>query len=190
MKIVKSDLSGGYVTSLLAMLDKEGTESDGIIDSISQLIDDIDAGNLSGPGYDSVKARLGDYVLLFKERKQKASELEGAIVSALGMMKDYMAEDDYLDDSELENLKSSLRSIEILHQQVLSNEELTQEMKIMAWGYQDEMDKIRKKIAKLEKLQPTDSSAFGNIAAAQGNMGDYQTKVNNMAINGVNITIC
>lgn len=189
MMILKSDLSGSLINSILVQLNKECLESREIIGAINSFVGDIDAGKLQGPAYAAVKERVSLYIPILEKRIELASEMDKSIRTALNIMNEYMGDDSFLDDADLDDLRSSLSSAEASLQSLMSVSDLTDEIKNSVWALQERVDELKKEIEKLELLQPTDSAAYSNVSGVQGNLSGYQTLVSGVSNNKISIPI-
>lgn len=190
MIVYKSELSNGNIKSVLDLLNKEIEESNKIMSSINEFIGVIDSGQLIGSSYSSVKKRISMYVPILQKRISVASNLLNAINSATNQMSNYMAEDSMLDDSKLPELRAALNNAKNALDELLSAKIFTSEIQNEAYAIMAQIEEISKKIKKLELLVPTDASAYGKITGISGDIGNYQSLINEMISNPVSIDIC
>ena len=109
-QIVDCSINGNVLRTLLNSNALSSLSNDGINkNSTAVVLDDFIVNNttLEGLQWDMIRQKLCKYSDLFQLRTTTATALSDAIKEAIGLLIDYLGEYDYLDTSELEEIKLS-----------------------------------------------------------------------------------
>lgn len=142
---------------------------------------------LVGDSWDLLRTRLNACCDVLTIREQTATNLVTAIDTANQILETYMDGDSKLDDATLPDLEAELgtakRQLAILKEgTIVHNSKTGKEEKVydtMAIeNTEKQIKELEKMIEKLERLKPTDASAYGVLTACD--LSSYQTAVNNL----------
>ena len=109
-KVCIEDLEKGLSDSTFKNLNNDSGESTKIKDSINEFTSNKD--KLKGEQWDKVRKKINEFQPLFEKRSQVAEKLTEAIKNAIGVLKEYLGEDEMLDTSKLEEFKEEKRKVE------------------------------------------------------------------------------
>ena len=203
-KVCMEDLDNGMADSTFKNLKNDNAESTKLKDSISEFTSDKE--RLKGEQWDTVKKKINEFQPLLEERGKVADKLIEAIKSAIGVLKEYLGEDQMLDTSQLEDYKEEKRKVE----QTISDlkakllETVTEEVDDGAGGTETitkpkyNADDINKQIAaaeetlkeldriikKIEGLDAVYEKAMGIIEEAAAEIAKFQTNVEQVKPSG------
>ena len=192
--VLKGDLSGGGISSAIALLEKEGTDSDNLVNSIDEFFTST-ADSLTGAAYSEAKAKMQSLVPIIKARKQAGTALAAAIRSACSTMSSYMGEyskldDDMIDDLEaqIEDINATISSIEASLNKV---DEEGRHYRASDGGQiaslQDQIAKINKELEKLKGLAAADAGAYGQIEGAGSDVLSFSSGVSSFNKSNVSV---
>ena len=108
--VFKSDLSGGAVSGVVAMLKSEADDAQNLINAIYSFIEGTQS-SLTGKAYDLARQKMGMYIQDLQARKEIATDLASAISQGASSLAGYMEEFSKLDDSEIEELASRIKTL-------------------------------------------------------------------------------
>ena len=203
-KVCMEDLDNGMADSTFKNLKNDNAESTKLKDSISEFTSDKE--RLKGEQWDTVKKKINEFQPLLEERGKVADKLIEAIKSAIGVLKEYLGDDQMLDTSQLEDYKEEKRKVE----QTISDlkakllETVTEEVDDGAGGTETitkpkyNADDINKQIAaaeetlkeldriikKIEGLDAVYEKAMGIIEEAAAEVAKFQTDVEQVKPSG------
>ena len=203
-KVCMEDLDNGMADSTFKNLKNDNAESTKLKDSISEFTSDKE--RLKGEQWDTVKKKINEFQPLLEERGKVADKLIEAIKSAIGVLKEYLGDDQMLDTSQLEDYKEEKRKVE----QTISDlkakllETVTEEVDDGAGGTETitkpkyNADDINKQIAaaeetlkeldriikKIEGLDAVYEKAMGIIEEAAAEIAKFQTNVEQVKPSG------
>ena len=203
-KVCMEDLDNGMADSTFKNLKNDNTESTKLKDSISEFTSDKE--RLKGEQWDTVKKKINEFQPLLEERGKVADKLMESIKSAIGVLKEYLGDDQMLDTSQLEDYKEEKRKVE----QTISDlkakllETVTEEVDDGAGGTETitkpkyNADDINKQIAaaeetlkeldriikKIEGLDAVYEKAMGIIEEAAAEIAKFQTNVEQVKPSG------
>ena len=203
-KVCMEDLDNGMADSTFKNLKNDNAESTKLKDSISEFTSDKE--RLKGEQWDTVKKKINEFQPLLEERGKVADKLIEAIKSAIGVLKEYLGDDQMLDTSQLEDYKEEKRKVE----QTISDlkakllETVTEEVDDGAGGTETitkpkyNADDINKQIAaaeetlkeldriikKIEGLDAVYDKAMGIIEEAAAEVAKFQTDVEQVKPSG------
>ena len=203
-KVCMEDLDNGMADSTFKNLKNDNAESTKLKDSISEFTSDKE--RLKGEQWDTVKKKINEFQPLLEERGKVADKLIEAIKSAIGVLKEYLGEDQMLDTSQLEDYKEEKRKVE----QTISDlkakllETVTEEVDDGAGGTETitkpkyNADDINKQIAaaeetlkeldriikKIEGLDAVYEKAMGIIEEEAAEVAKFQTDVEQVKPSG------
>jgi hypothetical protein len=203
-KVCMEDLDNGMADSTFKNLKNDNSESTKLKDSISEFTSDKE--RLKGEQWDTVKKKINEFQPLLEERGKVADKLIEAIKSAIGVLKEYLGDDQMLDTSQLEDYKEEKRKVE----QTISDlkakllETVTEEVDDGAGGTETitkpkyNADDINKQIAaaeetlkeldriikKIEGLDAVYEKAMGIIEEAAAEIAKFQTNVEQVKPSG------
>ena len=203
-KVCMEDLDNGMADSTFKNLKNDNSESTKLKDSINEFTSNKD--KLKGEQWDTVKKKINEFQPLLEERGKVADKLIEAIKSAIGVLKEYLGDDQMLDTSQLEDYKEEKRKVE----QTISDlkakllETVTEEVDDGAGGTETitkpkyNADDINKQIAaaeetlkeldriikKIEGLDAVYEKAMGIIEEAAAEIAKFQTNVEQVKPSG------
>ena len=203
-KVCMEDLDNGMADSTFKNLKNDNSESTKLKDSISEFTSDKE--RLKGEQWDTVKKKINEFQPLLEERGKVADKLIEAIKSAIGVLKEYLGDDQMLDTSQLEDYKEEKRKVE----QTISDlkakllETVTEEVDDGAGGTTTitkpkyDADDINKQIVaaeetlkeldriikKIEGLDAVYEKAMGIIEEAAAEIAKFQTDVEQVKPSG------
>lgn len=181
MKVVKSDLDNSII--LISILEAEIIDANKISAQISDFTSIISMRtSFQGPGYNSIKNKLEDYKTLMNKRKETAIILKEALRKALDQMNSYMGNISEYDDSEIDELETTVASLKTqLYKEIKVDDEETKEL-YRRYNQQtiDLINTLEPLIDKLKQLAPTDNEAYQIISNTSVNIQNYNQLINNI----------
>ena len=183
-KIYKSDIE--TVTAFTnTSLGNEASDATQLINKINSFIQES-ANVLSGEGWDKERMVLSQYVTLLEERISVSDSLINAITSANEMMASYMESDEVIDDAKLEELYKSLANNQNLINQYIADSKSTGvNNDNLINNYYDVIDRLNLQVDRLERLVPTDNSAYAKLQGIDGELSNYESNVSNKQVSRI-----
>ena len=157
-KIVSADLGtvDGFVNGALG---GEAADNAKLVAAINDFINGA-KGVLSGPDWEKELAALEQYVPILQKRQELADSIIAASSAANGVMSAYVGGEAEIDDAKLEELYREQANINNTISSIKKNNDSKINSEIN--GLYGTLSEIEAKIKKLEKLVPTDASAYSN----------------------------
>lgn len=195
-KVVKSDLSGGSISAMISLLESEASNTENLISAINSFIGDSTT-TLIGKGYDAARQKLGLYLQDVQTRKKISAELASAISQGASSLSDYMEEYSVLDDSEIQDIKNEISSLEssIASAKATINQLSNSEGKsVDASSYTQQIStwestkvELEKKLDKLINLSGADSAAFSEVQSIAGEVAKYSASVDGIQVSSITL---
>lgn len=110
-KISKSALSSA-VAAVVPSIEEEVYKSNQLSGDVANFLSGIDSGMLKGGVWDDVRTNLNKYSDMLKANEKAANTIMEALYEALGMIVDYLGEDEELDDSQIPEYEQKLKELE------------------------------------------------------------------------------
>lgn len=178
MKILKSDLDSAE--KFITALETEIADANALIENVNQFISVISLKtSLSGPGYDSIKNKLTEYIMLINKRKDTALALEGAIITALNKMNGYIEGYSELDDSDIPELEAKIAELESRLWKTYTTSTGV-EIRTKNHAVEAVIIATKKMIEKLKQLQPTDGAAYQNITNVESFIQSFKSSISSL----------
>ncbi len=203
-KVCMEDLDSGMADATFKNLKNDNGESTKLKDSISAFTSDKD--KLKGEQWDKVKKKINEFQPLLEERGKVAEKLIEAIQSAIGVLKEYLGDDQMLDTSQLEDFKAEKKKVEdtIASLKAKLLETVTEEVSDGKGGTttvtkpkynaddineqiaaaEDTLKELERIIKKIEGLDEVYNKAMGIMDEAAAEIATFQSNVDNVKPSG------
>ena len=194
--VFKSDLSGGAVSGVVAMLKSEADDAQNLINAINSFIEGTQS-SLTGKAYDLARQKMGMYIQDLQARKEIATELASAISQGASSLSGYMEEFSKLDDSEIEELASRIKTLNsnianaqyTIRRYLLSADEEDDRYiyyyQRQIKNYENTKKQLDRKLEKLLGLAGADGAAFGAVEAAGDQVAKYGASVDGISVSSI-----
>ena len=195
-KVIKAELSATEINSLL---EKDAEDARNLRTSLNAFVNRLrNSNDLKGKNYSDVANKIESvYLSALNTRIAASMALKSAISNAVSEMDAFVGNDDPLDDSTLEEVRTNLNnaktnynnSVSLLNS--INNGKNDSDTNIDSLSsdisyYENQIKTLKLAIEKLEKLPSIDSSLFGKIESVQnGTIANYKNTVNNIQVGNV-----
>lgn len=180
LKVHKSELNSSTIQSLLA---NEAQDAAALITAINNFVNDTSQ-SLQGEAYDAARSEMIAYAQILERRVSAASELATAVANSTSSLSNYMGSYDYLDDSDISELKQEILNIQEYYENIIESYKQRSFLQRLFFSETKirrecaaKIAPLQEELTKLEGLAGADSAAYSLLTAATSTVEAYRTSV-------------
>lgn len=195
--IKKVDVSNDVMSKVVNSLNQDADDAENLISCVENFCT-RDHDKLKGSTYDLIRKKLSDnYIPALKDRANLCRLISDCIQKSCGVMNGFMEDYDDLNDSLLpavrEQYIKALNSYNYLkgildsdNEPILQNMDLVERKQYLGY-FASEMRELKRLMAKLEDLSPTDLSTYRIFDSSKNDLNKYESRVRNMGVTSIKI---